>query len=96
MIATLQTQRVRSLEPVRAFLEGSEAVDFIKGDREGVDDLVRRTLVRLGYHRLGKSDKGQREGVCAIGARARKVATAIFSQVSATASHECQRGSNPL
>ena len=58
MIVTLQTQRVQSLDQVRAFLEGSEAVDFIEGDREGVYDLVRRTLVKLGYHRLGKPDKG--------------------------------------
>ena len=58
MIVTLQTQRVRSLEQVRAFLEGSEAVDFVEGDRAGVYDLVRRTLVKLRYHRLGKPDKG--------------------------------------
>ena len=48
MIVTLQTQRVQSLEQVRAVLEGSEAVDFVEGDREGVYDLVRRTLVKLG------------------------------------------------
>ena len=35
MIVTLQTQRVRTLEQVRAFVEGSEAVDFAEGDREG-------------------------------------------------------------
>lgn len=58
VIVTLQTQRVRTLEQVRAFLEGSEAVDFAGGDREGVYALVRRTLVKLGYHRLGKADKG--------------------------------------
>ncbi|MDE0005106.1 MAG: hypothetical protein OXQ29_20645 [Rhodospirillaceae bacterium] len=39
MIVTLQTQRVRSLAQVRAFLEGSEAVDSLEGDREGVYDL---------------------------------------------------------
>ena len=33
MIVTLQTQRVQSLEQVRAFLEGSEAVDFVEGER---------------------------------------------------------------
>ena len=32
MIVTLQTQRVRTLEQVRAFVEGSEAVDFVEGD----------------------------------------------------------------
>ena len=42
---TLQTQRVWSLEQVRAFVEGSEAVDFAGGDRDGVYTLVRRTLV---------------------------------------------------
>ena len=36
MIVTLKTRRVRSLEQVRAFLEGSEAVDFVRGDRESV------------------------------------------------------------
>ena len=59
MIVTLQTQRVRTLEQVRVFIEGSEAVDFVGGDREGVYDLVRRTLVQLEYHhRLSKPDKG--------------------------------------
>ena len=58
MIVTLQTERVRTLEQVRAFVEGSEAVDFTGADRESVYEFVRRTLVRLGYERLGKSDKG--------------------------------------
>ncbi len=58
MIVTLQTERVRTLEQVRAFLGGNEAVDFAGVDRDGVYDLVRRTLVRLRYHRLGKGDKG--------------------------------------
>ena len=73
MIVTLQTERVRTLEQVRAFVEGSEAVDprtrfrghklsrgraFAGADRESVYEFVRRALVRLGYERLGKSDKG--------------------------------------
>ena len=33
-------------------------MDFAAGDREGAYALVRRTLVQLGYHRLGKPDKG--------------------------------------
>ena len=56
---TLQTQRVRTLEQVRVFIEGSEAVDFVGGDREGVYDLLRRTLVQLEYHhRLSKRTRG--------------------------------------
>lgn len=58
MIVTLQTERVRTLDQVRAFVEGSEAVDFAGGEREGVYTLVRRTLVKLDYHRLGKPGKG--------------------------------------
>ena len=58
MIVTLQTERVRTLEQVRAFVEGSEAVDFTGADRESVYEFVRRTLVRLSYERLGKPDKG--------------------------------------
>ena len=34
MIVTLQTQRVQSLEQVRAFLEGSEAVDFVRTEKD--------------------------------------------------------------
>ena len=55
---TLKTQRVRTLDQVRAFLDGSESVDFADTDREGVYALVRGTLVRLNHHRLGKPDKG--------------------------------------
>ncbi len=52
---TLQTERVRSLEEVRAFVEGSKAVDFVVSDQAVIYRLVRRTLVRLEYHRLGKA-----------------------------------------
>ena len=58
MIVTLQTERVRTLDQVRAFVEGSGAVDFTGADRESVYEFVRRALVRLDYARLGKSDKG--------------------------------------
>ena len=58
MSATLKTQRVRTLEKVRAFVEGSESVDVAEGDREGAYALVRRTLAQLGYHCLGKPGKG--------------------------------------
>ena len=58
MIVTLQTERVRTLDQVRAFVEGSEAVDFAGAERESVYEFVRRALVRLDYERFGKSDKG--------------------------------------
>ena len=43
-------------EPALSFRP--KRVDFTEGDREGAYALVRRTLVKLGYHRLGKPDKG--------------------------------------
>ena len=55
---TLQTERVRTLEQVRAFVEDSEPVGLADAGREGVYALVRRTLVQLDYHRLSKPDKG--------------------------------------
>ena len=41
MIVTLQTERVRTLDQVRAFVEGSEAVDFAGAERESVYEFVR-------------------------------------------------------
>ena len=59
MIVTLQTERVRTLDQVRAFVEGSEAVDFTGPTGGRVYEFVRRVLlVRLDYGQLGKSDKG--------------------------------------
>ena len=52
MIVTLPTERVRTLDEVRAFVQGSEAVDFAVSDRAGIYRFIRRTLVRLEYHRL--------------------------------------------
>ncbi len=59
MIVTLRTERIRTLEQVRAFLDGNEAADFVLADRDSAYVLVRRTLERFGYHhRPGRSDKG--------------------------------------
>ena len=54
----LQTERLRTIEQVQAFVVGTESVDCTLQDRESAYDFVRRTLVAFGYHRLGKSDRG--------------------------------------
>ena len=96
MIVTLQTQRVRTLEQVRAFLEGSEAVDFVEGDREGVYDLVRRTLVKLGYHRLGKADKGSvRRYLGKVTGLSRAQLTRLIARHRKTGRVEDRRGGPP-
>ena len=43
---------LQSLEQVRAFVEGSEAVDFAGGNREGVCTLVRRAWTVFGDPRF--------------------------------------------
>ena len=55
---TLQIERLETLDGVRAFVEGSEPVDFKLVDRESAYGFVRRTLVRFRYHAQGKSAKG--------------------------------------
>ena len=58
MIVTLQTERIRTLEEVRAFVDGNEPVDFELADRESAYGFVRRTLAQFGYHAQGRVAKG--------------------------------------
>ena len=96
MIVTLQTERVRSLEEVRAFVEGSEAVDFAVSDRAGIYRLVRRTLVRLEYHRLGKADKGLVERYLGkVTGLSRAQLTRLIAQYRSTGRIEDRRGGAP-
>ena len=58
MILNLDTERVRTLAKVRAFLDGSDPVVFRLADRDDAYALVRRTLVRFRYAELDKPGKG--------------------------------------
>ena len=55
---TLQLERLRTIEQLKAFVAGSAPVDCKPLDRASVYDFVRRTLVAFDYHRLGKADRG--------------------------------------
>ena len=57
MIVTLQTERVRTIEQVAAFVEATEPVEFQPLDRDGAYTFVGRTLTRLGYRALDKPSK---------------------------------------
>ena len=46
------------MEQVRAFVEGSEPVDYQPEDRRSAYEFVYRTLTRFDYHRLGRADRG--------------------------------------
>ena len=58
MIVTLRTERIRTLDQIRAFLDGSEPADFRFAGRDSAYDFVRRTLVRFEFHGLKRDEKG--------------------------------------
>ena len=51
----MAAERLGSLEQVRAFVEGSEGLDFAAADRSSRSDFVRRMLVKFDYATLGKA-----------------------------------------
>ena len=53
----MQTKRLETLEQVRGFVEGNAGVDFELTERKSGCEFIRRTLVRFGYHGLGKKRK---------------------------------------
>ena len=54
----LDAERLRTLDDMRAFLEGSDAVAFRPLDRRETYEFVRRVLVRFRYGEMGKAGKG--------------------------------------
>ena len=55
---TLRTERIRTLDQIRAFLDGSEPTDFRFAGRDSAYDFVRRTLVGFEFHGLKRDEKG--------------------------------------
>ena len=55
---TLRTEQIRTFDQVRAFLEGNDSVEIHLADRDAAYTFIKRTLVRFGYHGLGRADKG--------------------------------------
>ncbi len=58
MIVTLQTERIRTLEEVRAFVEGCGSLDIELADRASAYDFIRRALARFGCQGAGRAAKG--------------------------------------
>ena len=55
---TLRTERVRTFDQIRAFLDSSEPTEFRFAGRDSACDFVRRTLVRFEFHGLKRDEKG--------------------------------------
>ena len=49
MILRLDFERMRTLDDVRAFMDGNTPVGFRSVDRDAGCELIRRMLVRFGY-----------------------------------------------
>jgi transposase InsO family protein len=58
MIVMLQTQGLKSLDDLKAFLAGSQGVEIRTPEREVAYAFIGQTLKRFGYRRLGKAQKG--------------------------------------
>jgi transposase InsO family protein len=59
MIVKLNSQRLQSLDEIRAFLAGAIPLDFEVHSQTEAYRWIEASLHQLGYHRLGKADKGQ-------------------------------------
>jgi hypothetical protein len=85
MIVTLHTQGLQSLEQVRAFLEGSQPLDFEVPNREATYEFIAQNLRLFGYARLGKADKGLvRRYLCKVTGRSRAQMTRLIAQFRKT------------
>ena len=58
MLVDIQTRRLRTIEQLRAFVEGNEAVTFQPEGRDQAYAFVDEILSRFDYRRLGRADKG--------------------------------------
>ena len=55
---TPQPERINTVGQINALLERNVQVDYQPQERDNAYEFVRRTLVRIGYGRLGPSGKG--------------------------------------
>ena len=92
----MATERLSSLEQVRAFVEGSEGLDFVGSDRGSRNDFVRRMLVKFDYGTLGRADKGLAKRFLAKATGlSRAQLTRLIRQHAETGRIEDRRGGAP-
>ena len=77
----LYSQRLQSLDEIRAFLSGSGPLDFEIPSRVETYQWVEDSLRQLGYKRLGKADKGLvRNYLIKVTGRSRAQVTRLITQ----------------
>ena len=95
MIVTLQSERLRTVEQIEAFLGGNAEVDFKPEGREVAYGFARRTLVRLGYASLDRPGKGAvREYLVKTTGFSRTQVTRLIAQRRERGRIEDRRGGN--
>nr|VFK00742.1 MAG: Integrase core domain-containing protein [Candidatus Kentron sp. LFY]VFK02579.1 MAG: Integrase core domain-containing protein [Candidatus Kentron sp. LFY] len=89
----LKTQRLQTLEQVRAFLDGSDSLGFEVPSREVAYNFISQQLRRFGYTRLSKADKGLiRSYLCRITGLSRAQMTRLITQFRNTGDIRDRRG----
>ena len=58
MKTIMNDTQIKTLEQVRQFLNGVEAIDLVIETKEARYAWIRETLIRFRYRQLGKADKG--------------------------------------
>jgi len=85
MIVKLHTQRLQCLEEVRAFLEGTIALDFAVPAREELYPWIEDSLRRLRYLCLRRAEKGLvREYLLKLSGLSRAQLTRLIAQYART------------
>jgi hypothetical protein len=93
MIVKLHSQRLQTLDEIRAFLAGSAPLDFKVPSRDEAYAWLENTLRQLSYLRLGKADKGLiRDYLSKVSGFSRAQITRLISQFRRTGRIRDHRG----
>ncbi len=93
MIVKLHSQRLQTLDEVRAFLAGVGPLDFKVPARDEAYGWIETTLRQLGYKRLGKADKGLvRDYLIKVSGFSRAQVTRLIQQFRQTGRIRDHRG----
>ena len=58
MNTIMNDEQIKTLAQVRAFLDGTQAVEFSLNGKQGRYEFIRRSLILFNYYRLSRPDKG--------------------------------------
>ena len=93
MIVKLHSQRLQSLDEIRAFLSGTTPLDFEASNRTDAYGWIEASLRQLRYQQLGKADKGTvKQYLEKVSGFSRAQITRLIAQYRKTGSIRDHRG----